>query len=616
MKKLYLILIFLLVSITNCHISIVAKLIKNENYKLKGTFTINSAIIKNTYLSIIDEKVVFSKSRQKFDIIEFKNNSYYIISKFYKCFLGINRNNTNKISLYNKYNKTIQNLITWKIEPHNSTLTKTNVIYTIKSKFNKKNLFVKNNSTLLANLPKKNISERFQFRILKLYQELENIKKSNIEKVEKEPIDLFIKYIDLNDKNLKRKGIKQIYKDYDAEELRYSLRSVLQYIPWIRKIFIVMPNEKVRFLKPYDEIKDKFVYVNDKEFLGYDSANIFAFSFNLHKMEKFGMSKNFIYMEDDYFIGRPLKKTDFFYYDEKEKKVFPFVIANRYSELNPINRLRLYNYLYKKKDKIKIHGHRGWVFSVFSTDKYFIEKYENKTINIINADFTHNAKAENIDDMKEIFKEIQDYKYINETLYSQTRHLMTLNQPHFVNLYQLNVKKRKVNPISNRYINMENSKLDMLNYPLFVLNTCGDNIPTKNDYLHLSNIMKTRFPNATKYELENTTEIADIKNIEAKIDLLNNNNNSNHNNFNKIDNNANNNKNENTNIKKNVAIIEKKGNMRMRLNFIIKDIERDNEKDKVNKEIKNYAYQGYILLNILLIIIVSTKIKNIYEYDY
>ena len=56
--------------------------------------------------------------------------------------------------------------------------------------------------------------------------------------------------------------------------------------------------------------------------------------------------------------------------------------------------------------------------------------------------------------------------------------------------------------------------------------------------------------------------------------------------------------------------------MRMRLNFIIKDIERDNEKDKVNKEIKNYAYQGYILLNILLIILVSTKIKNIYEYDY
>ena len=51
-----------------------------------------------------------------------------------------------------------------------------------------------------------------------------------------------------------------------------------------------MPNEKVRFLKPYDEIKDKIVYVKDKDLLGYDTANIFAFTFNLHKMEKFNIS--------------------------------------------------------------------------------------------------------------------------------------------------------------------------------------------------------------------------------------------------------------------------------------------------------------------------------------
>ena len=125
---------------------------------------------------------------------------------------------------------------------------------------------------------------------MKLFSEEENIKQSNYDIVEKEPIDVFIKYIDLTDKNLTRVGIKQIPKDYDSEELRYSLRSILQYIPWIRKIFIIMPNEKVRFLKPYDEIKDKIVYVKDKDLLGYDTANIFAFTFNLHKMEKFNIS--------------------------------------------------------------------------------------------------------------------------------------------------------------------------------------------------------------------------------------------------------------------------------------------------------------------------------------
>ena len=39
-------------------------------------------------------------------------------------------------------------------------------------------------------------------------------------------------------------------------------------------------------------------------------------------MENLGISKNFIYMEDDFFIGKELKKFDFFYYDEKLEKQF------------------------------------------------------------------------------------------------------------------------------------------------------------------------------------------------------------------------------------------------------------------------------------------------------
>ena len=36
-------------------------------------------------------------------------------------------------------------------------------------------------------------------------------------------------------------------------------------------------------------------------------------------------------MDDDYFIGKPLKKSDFFYYDENEKKVFPLIINTSFS---------------------------------------------------------------------------------------------------------------------------------------------------------------------------------------------------------------------------------------------------------------------------------------------
>lgn len=61
---------------------------------------------------------------------------------------------------------------------------------------------------------------------------------------------------------------------------------------------------------------------------------------------------------------------------------------------------------------------------------------------------------------------------------------MTLNQPpHLVNLYQLNIKRRKVHMISSQYINMEDVKNYNLDAELFVLNTYGDNIWTKEEYI-------------------------------------------------------------------------------------------------------------------------------------
>ena len=91
-----------------------------------------------------------------------------------------------------------------------------------------------------------------EFDINKIFFEIDkNVKFNDLKILRNEPIDVLIKYIDLYDSNLNRTGIHQIDKDYDNEELRYSLRSILKNIPWIRKIFILMSNEKVRYLKDY-----------------------------------------------------------------------------------------------------------------------------------------------------------------------------------------------------------------------------------------------------------------------------------------------------------------------------------------------------------------------------
>ena len=117
-----------------------------------------------------------------------------------------------------------------------------------------------------------------------------------------------------------------------------------------------MPNEKVRFLKPNEEIKNKIIYIKDKDFLGFESANIHSFTFQLYKLEKFGVSKNFIYMEDDFFIGKPLKKSDFFYYDKNKKKVLPYLLTKYFQELYEIDILtNIINFLVIKIIFILIH---------------------------------------------------------------------------------------------------------------------------------------------------------------------------------------------------------------------------------------------------------------------
>ena len=222
-----------------------------------------------------------------------------------------------------------------------------------------------------------NIAYQFIFR--KIYNEVNKHTNNNIkdEILKNEPIDILIKYIDLRDKNLKRNGIHQIAKDYDNEELRYSLRGIIYNIPWIRKIFILMPNDKVRYLKEYNLIKDKIVYVNDKDFLGYDSSNFNAFLFRYWKMKKFGISDNFIIMDDDYFIGKKLKKNDFFYVEQG--RVVPSIVTSNFIKIDPKSvekNLKLYTKRIKQNKEEQ--GGDDWNLSITLTFS-FILKFFNTT---------------------------------------------------------------------------------------------------------------------------------------------------------------------------------------------------------------------------------------------
>ena len=433
-----------------------------------------------------------------FGFIKLKFDTFFIYLPFYKNkYLGVSKKD--KIIIYNNQSNINIKKISWKI------IKIKNNKYILQNIFNKKFLEENQNSIKFSNIKIINFNEldnkimnnKILFKIFKIYKFI-HLKKKDIKFIEKEPIDLVVKYIDLNDKTLNRNGIKQTYKDIDNEEFRYCLRSILNYIPWVRKIFILMPNEKVKYLKEKDEIKEKIIYIKDKQFLGFDSANIQSFLFNLDKMRYFGISNNFIYMEDDYFIGKNIKKKDFFYYDKFKKRVFPNIITWGFYDMNRSEVINQYNELIKDTyNSINAHSRIGFLIQRLNTEIFFIKNFR-KTI--INTLFTHNAIPENINDLKAVYKFANKYIYFNETLYNKERNLFSLCHQHFLNLYQLNINQRRVNPILSSYIAIEKIKRAKLNKPLFVINTGGNHIPLDINYKIEKKVINKRFPFKNIYE--------------------------------------------------------------------------------------------------------------------
>ena len=299
----------------------------------------------------------------------------------------------------------------------------------------------------------------------KIYEEVEN-NDYNYELMEKEPIDVIIKYIDLRDPLLIRDGIHQIKKDYDNEELRYSIRSILKNIPWIRKIYIIMPNEKVRYFKDYNSIKEKIIYIKDIDLLGFNSSNSLAFQFRYWKLKEFGVSDNIIAMDDDCFIGKYLNKKDFFYVHDE--KVTPSIVTNNFIELNYNiikKRIEEYNSNIKKTNKeqtslifnYSLYITYLFVLKIFNETKYF-------------PSHTHNAISLNLNDLKEIYDLVYESEYRKTTLFSLFRHINSLQFQILILSYTFIKYQKKVKDISYKLIQNKYSLYQDYNISLFCIN--------------------------------------------------------------------------------------------------------------------------------------------------
>ena len=102
------------------------------------------------------------------------------------------------------------------------------------------------------------------------------------------------------------------------EELKYSLRSINDFAPWVNKIYILM-NDKTNlpsWLKPDNDkiiIVDHLETFPSKKYLPNTNSN--AIETTIVNIK--GLSEHYIYFNDDFFLGRNTNYTDFFTRDGK-----------------------------------------------------------------------------------------------------------------------------------------------------------------------------------------------------------------------------------------------------------------------------------------------------------
>src|SRR5262249_26391203 len=96
----------------------------------------------------------------------------------------------------------------------------------------------------------------------------------------------------------------------DDDELRFFFRSLEQFSPWVRRIFFLTSGTSPSWLRtdhPRIRLIDHREIFLKPEHL--PTFNSMAIECHLHRID--GLSELFLYLNDDFFLGRPLKPADF-----------------------------------------------------------------------------------------------------------------------------------------------------------------------------------------------------------------------------------------------------------------------------------------------------------------
>ena len=162
------------------------------------------------------------------------------------------------------------------------------------------------------------------------------------------------KYINSENKKLNNIYLSNAntqFNDYDT--LKYSIRSILKYAPWIRYIYIVTDNQKPSWFKNNDRVH----IIDHKQIIPehfLPTFNSHTIEYHLHNIPN--LSEYFLYLNDDMMLGNYVNYDDFInnnsIYLRTNSKIVPDKInfTNNYMSAW-INMNNLLNKNYKKEKR-------------------------------------------------------------------------------------------------------------------------------------------------------------------------------------------------------------------------------------------------------------------------
>ena len=267
------------------------------------------------------------------------------------------------------------------------------------------------------------------------------------------------------------------------DELKYSLRSVERYAPWIRKIFIVTDDQTPEWL---DIENPKIKIIDHKEILPAESLPCFNSNVLEHFLCKISnLSEYFILSNDDTFFNKIVSPTTFF-----GKDGYPIIRLTR----KPFRRFRWF-----LREQIFKNPHKLYSKALFNAAELVKQKF---------GFFYNGLPHHNIDSyLKSDCIRVGEQIFKNEIDHTKMNHIRNANDIQrivysYVALAEKRGHLRYVSNDESLHIHIQKDrhfeKLKKFNPTFFCMN--DTEYADDNDRMKLKVWLSTRFPEKSEFE--------------------------------------------------------------------------------------------------------------------